>query len=195
MKDVHWGKRVKMAVGLITGLPNEDYESHEKAMDWISDKNNNVDRVTANALVISDPSRSYNPWQSDFQKKSKDYGYNWPTENIYDWRTSKGPVKSFEEAQVIQKQYQERINDTVRVKLGGFALSRDYSWLGSQKNGKSINELIDMDRFEYTKYVKQAENDTTIEQDYIDTYKQKVLTHRFKNETKTSRNRHHIPQL
>ena len=47
-----------------------------------------------------------------------------------------------------------------------------------------------MDRFEYTKYVKQAENDTTIEQDYIDTYKQKVLTHRFKNETKTSRNRH-----
>ena len=195
LKDVHWGKRVKMAVGLITGLPNEDYESHEKAMDWISDKNNNVDRVTANALVISDPSRSYNPWQSDFQKKSKDYGYNWPTENIYDWRNSKGPVKSFEEAQVIQKQYQERINDTVRVKLGGFALSRDYSWLGSQKNGKSINELIDMDRFEYTKYVKQAENDTTIEQDYIDTYKQKVLTYRFKNETKTSRNRHHISQL
>ena len=51
-----------------------------------------------------------------------------------------------------------------------------------------------MDRFEYTKYVKQVQNDTTIEQDYIDTYKQKVLTHRFKNETKTSRNRHpHIP--
>ena len=44
-----------MAVGLITGLPNEDYESHEKAMDWISDKNNNVDRVTANVLVVSIP--------------------------------------------------------------------------------------------------------------------------------------------
>ena len=47
-----------------------------------------------------------------------------PTENIYDWRNSKVPVKSFEEAQVIQKQYQERINDTVRVKLGGFAPKR-----------------------------------------------------------------------
>ena len=115
-----------MAVGLITGLPNEDYESHEKAMDWISDKNNNVDRVTANALVISDPSRSYNPWQSDFQKKSKDYGYNWPTENIYDWRNSKGPVKSFEEAQVIQKQYQERMTQL------------------HNENNKMIQPIVDM---------------------------------------------------
>ena len=44
--------------------------------------------------------------------------------------------------------------------------------------------------------LNKPQNDTTIEQDYIDTYKQKVLTHRFKNETKTSRNRHpYIPAM
>ena len=43
--------------------------------------------------------------------------------------------------------------------------------------------------------LNKPQNDTTIEQDYIDTYKQKVLTHRFKNETKTSRNRHPYPLM
>ena len=176
LKDNQWGKDVKIAVGLITGLPNESRQSHEKTMDWILDKNNNVDRITANALVISDPVRSYNPWHSDFQKKSKEYGYYWPTENLYDWRNSNGPVTSFAEAQELQKEYQECINQTTRIKLGGFALSRDYSWLGSKQNSKSIRELLAMDRFEYTKYVKEAENNPSIEQNYIDTYKSKVLS-------------------
>ena len=76
-------------------------------MDWDNDKNNNVDRVTANVPFI-DPSRSYNLGKVIFKRKVRIMDTITQPKIYMIGEIPKGPVKSFEEAQVIPKQYSKK---------------------------------------------------------------------------------------
>lgn len=180
LKEEHWGNDVKIGVGLITGLPYETYESYDKTLEWIWDDNNKVDQVIPYPLQVWNPDNPRpHPWESEFQKKAKDHGFYWPENDSYNWHNTIGPVESFSEAKHIHKMYEDAVVETMRVKCGGFNVLKAYPLISSQDNAPTIDEVMQMDRFQYTRYIKKIEKDPTIEEKYVGKYKHKILTKSF----------------
>lgn len=176
LKLKHWGNKIKIGIGLIVGLPYEPYESYEKTIEWILSEDNLADQIVPFPLTVNNPERMRaSPWDSEFQKNFKKYGFSWPNNHEYEWINSKGPVTSRKEAEEIYKKYSEAVTKSSRRKQGGFNLSKAYPLISFQKDAPTIDQLLDMDRFSYTKYIKNLEKDLCLEYNYVETYKRKIL--------------------
>lgn len=176
LKENIWGSKIKIGIGLITGLPYEPYESHSKTIDWILDKNNLVDQVVPFPLTVNNPEKLRpSPWDSEFQKNAKDYGFSWPDGHEYNWHNSIGPIKTRKEAEELYVHYCEAVSKSCRWKQGGFNLLKSLPLISSQKDSPSLDQLLEMDRYTYTAYVKNIENDPSIENYYVDCYKKRIL--------------------
>jgi len=177
LKRIHWKNEVKIGVGLITGIPYETYESLEQTKQWILDEENLVDQVVPFPLSISNPNNVRpQPWDSEFQKNAETYGFSWPDGHSYNWHNSIGPIKSRHEAVEIWEDFRKAVVQMSRQKQGGFNLLKAYPLIASQRNAPSIQTLLDMDRVEYTRYVKSIEESTEIETSYIQTYKSQLFS-------------------
>ena len=99
LKDEYWGHRIKIAAGLIVGLPHETYDSYDKTVEWILDENNKVDQVVPFPLTVINLNNARpHPWESEFQLNADKYGFYWPDNHPFNWHNDIGPVKSFVEA-------------------------------------------------------------------------------------------------
>ena len=175
LKLNQWGNDVKIGIGLITGLPYETYDSIERTKDWIADEKNLVDQVVPFPLSISNPENIRpQPWDSEFQKNAEKYGFTWPDGHSYHWHNSIGPVHTRHEAEKIWNDFRKLCVETDRQKQGGFNLLKAYPLIASQPNAPKIEELIEMDRHTYTKYIKSLETSDAIHK-YISAYKEKLL--------------------
>lgn len=175
LKKYHWGSDVKIGVGIITGIPHETYDSIQKTKEWISDENNLVDQVVPFPLSISNPNNIRpQPWDSEFQKNAEKYGFSWPDGHSYHWHNSIGPVHTRHEAVKIWNEYKQVCIDTNRQKQGGFNLLKAFPLISCQPNAPSIDDLLAMNRHEYTKFVKTLENNKSID-DYINLYKSNLF--------------------
>lgn len=175
LKKGYWGNEVKIGIGLITGLPYETYDSIEKTKDWIADESNLVDQVVPFPLSVSNPENVRpQPWDSEFQKNASKYGFTWPDGHSYKWHNSIGPVHTRDEAEQIFKDYREVVKQTNRQKQGGFNLLKAYPLIASQPNAPDIQELLNMDRHTYTKFIRNVENSDAIT-NHINNYKGKIL--------------------
>jgi hypothetical protein len=176
LKDNKWGNNIKIGVGLITGLPYETYESHDKTMEWILDENNTVDQVIPFPLGVTNPNNAKpQPWESEFQINATKYGFSWPNNDSVRWHNSIGPVKSLDEAERIYELYSECVSKTARWKQGGFNLLKAYPLIASQKTPPTIDQLLSMNRYAYTKYIKLIEQQPEIELNYVNSYKEEIL--------------------
>ena len=172
LKRTHWGDGIKVGVGLITGIPYEDYDSIERTKQWIADDKNLVDQIVPFPLSISNPENVRpQPWDSEFQKNASKYGFSWPDGHSYHWHNSIGPVHTRHEAAEIWEDYRQTCIDTNRQKQGGFNLLKAYPLIASLPNAPDIEELIHMDRHTYTKFVHEIENSDIIIPNYIESYK------------------------
>lgn len=176
LKSNIWGNRIKIGIGLITGLPYETYESYDKTIEWILDDNNLVDQVVPFPLTVNNPEKMRpSPWDSEFQKNAKEYGFTWPDGHDYEWYNSIGPVKSRKEAEDIYRRFCNAVSESNRWKQGGFNLLKAYPLIASQKDAPSLDSLLNMSRHQYTAYIKNIENTPSIEKTYVDAYKKQVL--------------------
>lgn len=176
LKQNVWGHKIKIGIGLITGLPYETYESYDKTIEWILDENNLIDQVVPFPLTVNNPEKMRpSPWDSEFQKNAKDYGFSWPDGHEYNWHNSIGPVSTRKEAEEIYNRYCEAVSKSNRWKQGGFNLLKSLPLITSQKNPPLLDDLLEMDRYTYTNYVKNIEKNPSIETDYVDTYKKRIL--------------------
>jgi len=176
LKNTHWGNRIKIGVGLITGLPYETYESHDRTMEWILDESNTVDQVVPFPLGVTNPNNAKpQPWESEFQINAEKYGFSWPNNDSIRWHNSIGPVKTLDEAERLYELYSECVSKTARWKQGGFNLLKAYPLVSSQKNAPTIDQLLDMNRYAYTKYIKIIEQQPEIEFNYVNSYKKEIL--------------------
>lgn len=175
LKTIHWGDKIKIGIGLITGLPYETYDSIQKTKEWIADENTLVDQVVPFPLSISNPENIRpQPWDSEFQKNAMKYGFSWPDGHSYHWHNSIGPVKTRYEAVEIWEDYRKVCVETRRQKQGGFNLLKAYPLISQQKNSPSLEDLLEMDRHTYTRYVKSLENNDCIST-YINNYQSTIL--------------------
>ena len=176
LKQSLWGHKIKIGIGLITGLPYETYESYDKTIEWILDDKNLVDQVVPFPLTVNNPEKMRpSPWDSEFQKNAKEYGFTWPNGHEYNWHNSIGPIYTRSEAEDMYEKYCEAVSKSARWKQGGFNLLKSLPLISSQKNSPSLNDLLEMDRYTYTRYVKDIEKNSNIENNYVDAYKQRIL--------------------
>lgn len=176
LKANRWGNKVKIGVGLIVGLPYEDYKSHERTQEWILDENNTVDQVIPFPLGVTNPNNvKPQPWDSEFQKNADTYGFYWPNNDSIRWHNRIGPIKSLDEAERIYADYSVNVSKSARWKQGGFNLLKAYPLISSQKDAPSLDQLLEMNRYQYTKYIKHVENNTDLETKYVEDYKKEIL--------------------
>lgn len=176
LKSSLWGNRIKIGVGLIVGLPYENYESHKRTQDWILDESNTVDQVIPFPLGVTNPNNvKPQPWDSEFQKNADKYGFYWPNNHSTRWHNSIGPIKSLDEAEQIYGEYAECVSKSARWKQGGFNLLKAFPLISSQNDAPTMGQLLDMNRYQYTKYIKQVEGNTLLEVNYVEEYKRKIL--------------------
>jgi hypothetical protein len=153
LKHTHWKSRVKVATGLIQGFPYETYESHDETLQWILDEDNLVESVQPHALSVVNPAKDIFPYKSEFQINAVKYGFYWPGENnVAGWKNMIGPVKSYLDAYKLYNRAKEATLETKRQRQGGFGLSVNYAYSLHSTNPKTLDELIAMDRFEFTDY-------------------------------------------
>ena len=154
LKHTHWKSRIKVATGLIQGFPYETYESHDETLAWILDEDNLVESVQPHALSVVNPAKDIFPYKSEFQINASKHGFYWPGENyVGSWKNMIGPVKTYKEAYQLYIRAREATATTSRQLQGGFGLSANYSYAKFNAEPKSLDDLIAMDRFEFTKYV------------------------------------------
>jgi radical SAM superfamily enzyme YgiQ (UPF0313 family) len=174
LKHIHWKNRIKITVGLIRGIPYETLDSYQETIDWILDENNLIETMHVDTLAIWNPLLAVVPYQSEFELNASKYGFYWPDkQNVSSWKNMIGPVKSFEEANVITEQTRKAITESGRNYQGGFNMSVVYRSSPYSNEPKTLDELIDMNRFEFSTYLEK--NRRTNTQNFTNWYKQKIL--------------------
>lgn len=169
LKHNHWKNDVKVAVGLIAGLPHETYESYEETKKWILSEDNLVELVRVVPLHIPNPiSNKPDPNISLFEKEHTKYGFYW-TGKSSQWKNLNGPIKSFDEAKEIAEDLKNASYQVSRQLQGGFNMFQ--AWRSApviDPNIKSFDDLANMDRFQYTAwYMKNVyKNKSNIEKFY-----------------------------
>jgi radical SAM superfamily enzyme YgiQ (UPF0313 family) len=153
LKHTHWKGRIKVATGLIQGFPYETYESHDETLQWILDEDNLVESVQPHALSVVNPAKDIFPYKSEFQINASKYGFYWPSSsNPGVWKNMIGPVKTYQEAQRLYTRAKEATRQTGRDHQGGFGVSANYSVSKFSDDPKTLEQLIAMDRFQFTEY-------------------------------------------
>lgn len=153
LKTIHWPD-IKISVGIIIGLPYETLESYEHLIDWINDPNNLVEMVNCGALKISNPlTRNIDPNLSLFQTNALDYGFYWNSNDCENWKNLNGPVKDRKHAFEITDKVNQAIKKSSRTLQGGFNMFQLWNLASFIDTNITMEKLIEMDRFEYEKYV------------------------------------------
>lgn len=174
-KDI-WGSEIKIAIGLIQGIPYEDYDSHNRTLDWIMDDKNMVESVVPNALVVPNPAeKKIGVVLSEFQRNAAHYGFTWDKNDPTLWRNSIGPIKTKEEADELNKIYTDKTFETVRWKQGGFNMFKVFPLIHSYDNSITFGDLQKMNRWKYNKLVREIEKKPEVRQKYVNAYKKRLL--------------------
>ena len=157
LKTKHWGNRIKIAIGLIQGLPYETLESHAETRAWILDEeNNHLESIQPHALSVPNPLKDPFPYKSEFQLNASKYGFYWPnTTNPGMWKNLNGPVKSYKEAYDLYRQAKEATRVTFREAQGGFGISVINLVGKFAPVPKTLEDFIAMDRYEFTRWSEQ----------------------------------------
>ena len=166
LKHTHWKNDVKVAVGLITGLPHETYESYEETKKWILSEENLIEQIRANALFIPNPVSAHSdPNISLFQQESQKYGFYW-TNVGHNWKNINGPIKSYQEAEAIAKDLNLAIQSSCRELQGGFNIFQTWRSSPIIDPSQSFNDLLKMDRFQYSTWWKNTYTRSNVDKIY-----------------------------
>jgi hypothetical protein len=159
LKHKYWKNRIKVAIGLIQGIPYETYDSYEKTLNWVLDESNLIETILPAPLIIIDPKASLLPYDSEFTINANKYGFYWLDNESEGWKNMTGPVKSYKEAIKLSNQINDACVKTKRTDLsgGGFALSRFYMFSTYSDDPKNFNELVSMDRIACHNYMEKNE--------------------------------------
>jgi radical SAM superfamily enzyme YgiQ (UPF0313 family) len=169
LKDSHWGHRIKVLTGFITGIPGEDQTSFELTKAWINDRKNNlVDRVRPAALGIPNPLTDRSIWKSDFQLNASKYGFYWPNKSS-NWKNLSSWTRSYESAKTMASELLHEAVKNNRHRYGWSMLSFP-AW---SDNAVNLDQLLEMSREDYTKWFDQ--NVEKISVSFIKRYKDKVM--------------------
>jgi hypothetical protein len=174
LKSKHWGDKVKIIVGLISGLPKETECSHKETADWILDEEYClVDRVRPTALIVPNPVLNSSAYRSEFEIKSQQYGFYWPDKQSHNWKNHREHVSSFEKAQALADELLECVKQSDRDTINGTMLAFP-GWSNLTDNPVTIDDLKLMNRRQYKKWY--FENSKEISLKYIDFYKKQILS-------------------
>jgi len=174
LKTVHWKDRVKIQVGLIAGLPYDTPESLYETKKWVLDKNNLIDRVNCSVLMVPDPSRDQFPWKSEFQLQAAKYGFYWPNpKNLYQWKNMNGPIRTLDDAKLLNQMINQAILESWRDNFGGFTLFVTYPHMRYFDDPKKFEEILSMNRFEFKNWY--GKNKRRAIHRYVTDYKRKIL--------------------
>ena len=174
LKNELWGNEIKIVVSLITGLPHETYESYKKTKEWILDSDNLIDSVINSPLQLYNPIIDFNPYKSEFQLNATKFGYYWPnSKNKIQWKNLSSPVKSLEEAILINDKLNLAIATSNRKFLGGFSLFMADRFVKYFEDYRSFEEQLKMNRFEYTTWI--INNNKKATQLYLQNYIDSIL--------------------
>jgi Radical SAM superfamily len=175
LKTVHWKDRIKIAIGLIQGLPYETYESYEETKKWISDPENLIEGVRNNTLNVINPAKDFYSDKSEFQLNSTKYGFYWPNnhQNPYHWKNYTGPVKSYEEATKIWKGVTAASIKMSRFHPGGFETNTYYRFSKYFSTPKTLDDMLSMDRYEFSNLINNEYS--IVFAKYISNYKKRIL--------------------
>lgn len=175
LKTVHWKDKIKIAIGLIQGIPYETYESHEETIKWILDPENLVESVQPHALSVVNPTKDLFPYKSEFQLNAMKYGFYWPDSSALDgsWKNTIGPVKSYQEAYKLYKKVSRAVAASGRTTQGGFGMH-----VGAQISRHcdvplGIEDFIKMDRFQFRNWA--MENAQVAFYRYFENYKKSLF--------------------
>lgn len=172
LKATHWGSDIKIIVALISGLPGETAQSHKETANWILDtKNNLIDRIRANPLVILNPIHNSAKYKSEFELNAAKYGFYW-TNNYGKWKNLSGEVKSFDQAYELSKELTDCARATDRDTHTTNFLSLA-SWSKLTNNPVTFEYLSSLNRTEYKKWFN--ENVANLTTQYINYYKEKTI--------------------
>jgi radical SAM superfamily enzyme YgiQ (UPF0313 family) len=172
LKATHWGSDIKIIVALISGLPGETSQSHRETADWILDtKNNLVDRIRANPLVILNPIYNSAKYKSEFELNAAKYGFYW-TNNVGEWKNLSNEVKSFDQAYELSKELTDCARATDRDTHTTNFLSLA-SWSKLTDNPVTFEYLSSLNRTEYKKWFNENVGNLTTH--YINYYKDKTI--------------------
>lgn len=175
LKIKYWKNDVKVAVGLITGLPFETYESYENTKKWILSDDNLVEQIRIAPLYIPNPViAKEDPNISLFQKDAVKYGFYWPHKN-HRWKNLTGPVKSYDEATEIANELKKAAQMSMRELQGGFNIFQ--AWRSApiiDPTVKNLEELVNMNRFEFSNWIRKTYNNYNHNKFY-DYYKKNFL--------------------
>jgi len=175
LKATHWKERVKVQIGLITGLPYETIESYNETEAWIRDNENClIEKVTVAPLKLMNPEFNKFPWKSEFELNPDAYGYHWPVRSKpFNWHNYESPVTTFSHARDIQQRLIRATSEMGRDSQGGFSMFDYYHKTMYFKNKKTFDQQIQMNRFEYTDYIKSESAEAF--QALAQSYKTKIL--------------------
>lgn len=154
LKNELWGNEVKILTSLITGLPHETYESYEETKQWILDPENLIDSIAISALSIVNPIHDRRPYKSEFQLNAAKYGYYWPDPRFFDkWKNFTSPVKTLQDATILQKEFLESAKSVSRYRFGGFTLFILDRLVKYFQEPHSFEDQLKMNRFEYNDWI------------------------------------------
>lgn len=175
LKTKHWGNDVKIAIGLITGLPHETHDSYQETYNWIDDDDYClIESIGVTPLKLLNPKLNFSTWKSEFELDPEKYGYEWKSPiDPYHWINNKSPVKSFQEAITIQKTLYDVIEKRKRMTQGGFLMFLNYMQGYFFDNKKSWDEQLKMNRYQYVDWWRK-EKEIGFNR-YIEAYRNKVL--------------------
>lgn len=116
-----WGN-ITIQMGLIVGIPYEDYSSLQSTMNFIRDPNCPIESFNINSLSVTNPNSFALHFQNTFQLEAEKYGFNWPDINrpIY-WTNDIGPIKNLDEADIIKNEMYSVAKDEGRLDFGGLS--------------------------------------------------------------------------
>lgn len=169
LKSTHWGDRVKIMVGLISGIPGETQETHDFTKKWILDEDFClVDAVRPEPLGIANPLYDMSPFKSPFQLEAMKHGFYW-TDKSNKWKNHSAWIKTWDNAFIKAKELREAAESTYRSKHGWSILNLQ-AWTNGQY---STDHFLNMPRKDFNIWFDKNLNNMIT--NFIKKYKEKFL--------------------
>lgn len=175
LKKHHWQDDVNVTIGLISGLPFETYESHNKTIEWITDKELClVDKINIAPLNIPNPLLDKYEYKSQFQLDALKYGFYWPDPKSNSWKNYNSFVKSYDTAIAMSKEIYDASLSVKKHTRGNFALMLTSNIARYGNSPKTLQEMLKMDIDSYNLWLE--ENKLNMISEYVSNYKSKKLS-------------------
>lgn len=174
LKKIHWKNDVNVTIGLISGLPYETTESHNRTLDYIANERECiVDRIRPSGLAIPNPLIDKYPYKSQFQINAMKYGFYWPDPQSHNWKNIRFDVKSKEQSLVMAKEIYEVCKSRLLIYRGNFSLPL------VANISKYFDPLYDLDHIRFmniNNYVSwYLSNRQQMITEYVTNYKKNIL--------------------